>query len=117
MTLEADLVTLVKALCPRVFPDVADVSTDRPYVTYQGIGGRSLRWLALSPADKRHTIMQVNVWADTRASASALARQIEDALCAASAFTAWPQAEPISTYDADMKRYGTIQDFEIYSTR
>ena len=117
MTMEADLTTLLKTLCPRVHPDVAPTTTTLPYVTYQAIGGRSLRWLDRSASDKRHTLLQINVWAGTRAAANALMRQIEDAMCASTDFTAWPNAEPISAHEDAPDVYGCIQDYTIYSER
>lgn len=120
MSIEATLTTALQALCPRVSPDVAPLGTARPYVTYQGIGGRSLRWLDKSAADKRHTHFQINVWADTRAAALLLIRAIEDALCAATAFSAMPYGEPRSVTEElpdEQLLYGCIQDFDIYSLR
>lgn len=117
MTMEADLTALLKTLCPRVYPDKAPTTTVRPYITYQAVGGRSLRWLDGSASDKRHTLMQINVWDSTRAGANALVRQIEDALCASAAFTAWPNGEPVWDDDDDPDLYGCIQDFTIYSNR
>lgn len=117
MSIETQLYGTLAALCPRTFPDFAPVGTQRPYITWQVIGGLSLRYVDNAAADKRNSIVQVNVWADTRLQAAALARQIEDALCAASLFTATPQGEPISDFDADVPVYGTQQDFDIYSTR
>ena len=52
--METDLTTLLLAICPRVFPDVAPLSTARPYITYQQIGGQSLRFVEGTAADKRH---------------------------------------------------------------
>lgn len=117
MSMETNLITVLKGVCPRSFPDVAPFDTQRPYVTYQSIGGKTLRFLDGAPADKRHTVVQINVWADTRASALATIRAIEDALCASPAFTARPEAESISDYDEDAARYGSRQDFSIYALR
>jgi len=123
MTFEADLTTLLKTLCQQVYPDVAPVSTPKPYITYQFLGGRALRWLDLTASDKRHTLLQVNCWAATRLAANQLARQVEDALCAATVFKAWPDAEPIGTHDGITLPdtpdglYGCIQDFGVYSAR
>lgn len=117
MSIEAELTTVLKTLCARTFPDFAPISTAKPFVTYQGIGGRSLRWLDNTAADKRHSIVQINVWAASRIDAMTLARAIEDALCASTVFNARPEAEPISTAEEDLKLYGTIQDFSILSTR
>lgn len=118
--MESDLVALLQAQCPRVYADVAPISTARPYVTYQAIGGRPLRWLNGTPSDRRHTIVQVNVWADSRAGALELVRQIETALCdGAAPFIARPEGEPVSDVADDIvpARYGSIQDFSIYSLR
>jgi hypothetical protein len=117
MTMESDLYALLKASCPRVFPDVAPSGTAKPYVTYQALGGKTLRYLDNSAADKRNTLMQVNVWSTTRAEANSLVRQIEDALCATPVFTARPEGEPLSTHEPDTGLYGSIQRFSIYSAR
>lgn len=115
--MEANLVTLLKTLCPRVFPDVAPYETALPYVTFQHIGGTPLRYLDNAAADKRHTMVQINTWAATRAEALSLCRQIEEALCASTAFTAQPDSEPIGDVDGDTDRRGCIQDFSIWAPR
>lgn len=117
MSMEADLYSLLKGACPRVFPDIAPTSTARPYVTYQAIGGRTLRNLDNSPADKRNTRVQVNVFSATRLESINLIRQIEDAMCSSPVFIATPDAEPMHDYDSDMLTYEAIQDFSIYSAR
>lgn len=117
MTMESDLHALLATVCPRVFPDFAATSTVRPYITFQGIGGPVFRFLDNTTGDKRRTRVQINVWADTRIESLALIRQIEDAMCAASAFTATPEGEPVHDFDADFPVYGSIQDFLITSTR
>lgn len=117
MAIEQQLFDTLKVLCPRTFPDFAPVSTVRPYITYQQIGGKSLRFLDNTAADKRHVEMQVNVWGNSRMETTALARQIEDALCASPLFVATPNSEPASDFDADIPVFGTRQDFSIYATR
>ena len=117
MTVEADLFSLLQALCTRVYPDVAPVDTPMPYVTYQGIGGQSIKPLARELPAQRNTVVQINVWAQTRMECNALMRQIEDALRLATVFSAQPQAEPICEYDNDMQRYGAMQDFSIWADR
>lgn len=117
MAIESDLFTVLSPVCPRVYPDVAPAGAQRPYITYQLLGGRALRWLDKTAADKRHTIAQFNVWASTRLAANALARQIEDALCASTVFTATPQGEPMGAHSEELDLYGTMQDFTIYSSR
>jgi len=119
MSVEADVTSILKTLCPRVFPDVAPAGVARPYVTYSGIGGKPMRFLDNTAGDKRNTIMQVNVWSSTRLETMTLIRAIEDALCASSTLTAVPMDEPFSAYedDAEPPLYGANQDFSIYSTR
>ena len=70
MSLESDLYTVLSAVCPRTFPDFAPTSTVRPYVTYQQIGGAAVNYLGREIPNKRNARMQVNVWANSRASAS-----------------------------------------------
>lgn len=117
MTMEADLNTLLKTKCSRVFPDVAPSGTALPYVTWQGIGGESLSFLDNTAGDKRNTLMQVNVWASTRLQALQLIREIEDAMRASGAFVASPLGEPLSTYEPDVPVYGTLQRFSIWAAR
>lgn len=119
MSMESDLTALLKTLTPRVFPDFAPAGTVAPYITYQHIGGRPLRWLDGSAADKRHTLLQINVWTATRAASLLLIRQVEEAMCASAAFTARPAAEPTSEAEegAMPPLYGSMQDFDIYSLR
>ena len=115
--MESDLSTLLKTICPRVYPDLAPVGTVTPYVTWQAIGGESIRFGDGSAPDKRNTLMQINVWSKTRLEALTLIRQIEDALCASAAFVATPQGEPLSTYEPDTLLYGSIQRFGIWASR
>lgn len=124
MSFEAELTTVLKTQCQRTFPDVAPLATAKPYVTYQFIGGEPLRYTENTPANKRFTLVQVNVWAATRLAANALAHLIEEALCDPSTpFTAGPVDEIQTTHDdvalpdAPQGLYGTIQTFSALSTR
>lgn len=117
MSTEVLLAAALQALCPRVFPDVADLSTTRPYVTYQFIGGQSARYLDGAPADQRNSLVQINVWDTLRADVNTLARAIEDALCAATAFTARPIGEPMHSFDQDLGLRGTAQTFSVWAPR
>lgn len=117
MSMESGLAALLAAICPRVYPDVAPGGTATPYITWQGLGGEVARYVDGSAADKRNTLMQVNVWSATRLEALTLIRQIEDALCASALFVARPQGEPLSTYEEDPKLYGCIQRFDIWAAR
>lgn len=117
MTMESDLTTALKTVCTRVYPDVAPSGAVLPYITYQHIGGTALRYVANNPASIRHSRLQINAWSATRSEALTLIRAIEEALCAASAFTARPESEPIGDMDEDSDRRTCIQDFEIWSPR
>lgn len=117
MTVEADLRTALLAVCPRVFPDFAPVSTARPYITYQQIGGDAINYIGQELPSLKHGMFQVNVWADTRAAASSTALLVEAALKAATAFQAQPASAPFSDFDSDIPVYGSRQDFSIYSPR
>lgn len=117
MTVEFDIYTLLKTKCARVFPDFAPVDTARPYVTYQQIGGQSLRFLDATIPSKKNGVIQVSIWSNTRAEAMSLALLIEEAMIAATAFQATPEGAPISDFDADVPVYGARQDFSIWSDR
>ena len=119
MSMESDLTALLKTLCPRVVPDFAPAGTVAPWITYQAIGGQPLRFTEGSAASLRHTLLQVNVWAPTRAAALLLIRQMEDALCSVSTITARPASEATSTADEDMTPplYGCTQDFDVWAAR
>lgn len=117
MSMEAPLIAALQAICPRVFNDVAQAGTVRPYITWQAIGGESIYTLSNAPIDKRNTLVQINVWSASRPESTAMARDIEAALAANSAFTATPSGEPISVYEDDTKLYGAIQRFAIWHAR
>lgn len=119
MTIEQALYAVLSPLCPRVFPDVAAFDTARPYVTWQQIGGQALMYTEGAMAANQNAFVQINVWADTRAAANTLARQIEAALVASASM----QAEPLSALtgtvedDIEPRRYGAMQDFSIWAPR
>lgn len=117
MTVEADLFNVLKAICPRAYPDIAPTNTIRPYVTYQQIGGKAVSYVDPSIPSLKNGEYQINIWADTRTQASAMALQIEAALITANAFQARPLSAPASDYDYDMLVYGSRQDFSIWSDR
>lgn len=117
MSMESDLHTLLKTVCPRTFPDVAPSGTAAPFIAWQGLGGESLRFVDNTAPDKRNTYMQVSAYSTTRAEALALIRAAEAALCASPAFVCKPRGEPISTYEEDTKLYGAIQRHSIWAAR
>jgi hypothetical protein len=109
--MESDLFTLLKAICPRVFPDVAPTGTLKPYVTWQQIGGQVLNPLDNSVPGKRNAVIQINVWSTTRIEANALINQIEDAM---RPFPARPASASFSDYDNDMLVYSAQQEFDLW---
>lgn len=118
MTVEADLYTVLKGLVSnRCFPDVAPLNATRPYITYTQIGGEALTFIGNELPSKKHGRFQINVWADTRASASTVMLAVESAMTLATAFQAKPLGASSSDYDHDMTLYGSMQDFSVFSNR
>lgn len=117
MSLETDLMALLQSICPRIHTDFAPFGSATPYLTFQHIGGESLRYADNSAMDKRFPLIQINAWAKTRMEALTLIRQVEEALCASSAFQTEPQGDSVSTYEPDTKLYGSIQRFEVFGDR
>lgn len=117
MTPEAAFVSIARTLCPRVHPLTAPLSTLKPFITYQLIGGMPLRYTDGTAAPQRHAMVQANVWADTLAEALTLARSLEAALCADVSIQASPMGEVITQDDDQLDVFGTIQDFSIVADR
>lgn len=117
MTLEENLTTLLKGICPRTFPDFAPADTQRPYCTYQQFGGQTIELQDRTVPSKENAYVQINVWADKRSDAKALMAQIEAAMIQATAFQASPMAAAASDFDADMNIRCSRQDFSIWSDR
>ena len=118
MTVEASLYTALSALVGgRVYPDVAPAGAVVPYITYQQVGGVAFAYLDKSPADRKNGRVQINVWATTRAEATALILQAETALTASTSFQASPIGAHANDYEDDTKLYGALQDFSIWSAR
>jgi hypothetical protein len=117
MSLETQLFTLLTPVCPRVYPDFAPVTTQRPYVTFQQIGGQAVNHLDRLVPNKRNANIQINVWSDTRLEANTLAQSIEDVLRMTTVFQAEPSSAITADFDADIPVYGTIQDFSIWADR
>ena len=115
MTLEIGLAALLAPLVEgRAFPDVASVNTPRPYITFQQIGGEVVSFLGRDVPTKQNASIQVNVWADTRLSAAAVAESIRLAFTTTNQWQSWPTSAKEATFDVDMQRYGTRQDFTVW---
>ncbi|NIF80139.1 DUF3168 domain-containing protein [Paraburkholderia sp. Cy-641] len=104
----------------RVYPDEAPESTQRPFITFQVVGGRPNVVMA-GPAAARNARVQFNVWAETRLGATALMEQLRVIVCdrsAAGALRGTPLGEPVSLHEDDTNWYGSRMDFSLwYSLR
>ncbi|PQV50973.1 DUF3168 domain-containing protein [Paraburkholderia sp. BL21I4N1] len=115
---EAIVVAALKSLVSnadgsfRIYPDVGPTGVGRPYITYQAVGGQSPNYLSNS-VDLQNARMQVNVWADTRAAATAIMQSAIAALSAAP-IRATTLGAPVSAYEPDTKLYGSREDFSIW---
>ena len=116
MSMESDLSAVLKTICPRTFPDVAPANTTAPWITWQGLGGETLRYGDNEAPDKRHTLVQISVWTSSRLESLALIHKVEEAICSYT-WQAKPTGEASSTYEPDTKLYGSIQRFEIFGSR
>ena len=117
MSMESDLVILLKSICPLVFPDVANSGIDRPYITWQSIGGDAWRYGDGAAPDKRMTAMQINAWATTRADAISLIHAVESAIDGVASWQVEPQGEAVSRHEPANNLYGSTQLFLIWAPR
>ena len=118
MTVESDIFDTLKGLVSnRVYPDSAPNGVTTPYITYTQIGGEAVSFVEGSVPDRKNGLFQINVWAATRAGASALMLQVEAALMTTNRFAVEVQRAPINEYEPDMVMYGAHQDFSIWSVR
>ena len=117
MTISAEIKTVLATACTRVFPDFAPVGTTRPYVTYRQVGGQPINPLDKTVPGQAFRAFQINVWANSRASAALTMAAIDSAMRQATTFIALPVSEPVSDFDADVPVFGAEQDWEIFSDR
>lgn len=126
MELEDELLSRLRTLCPRVYTPTARFDTQRPYLTWQHVGGRALRWSENTAPDIRNAQIQVNAWADTKQQAMTLIRAAEEALCAMPEgvnFAATPMEEPTDAYidgnegQEPGQLCGALQTFSIWGER
>jgi hypothetical protein len=115
MTVEAQIFAALSALVnARVYPDIGLEGGEKPYITYQQVGGDAINYTEIAIPDKKNARMQVNVWALTRLEASALADQVEDALRGLSDAETLVLGARVALYEEDTKLRGTRQDFSIW---
>ena len=102
----------------RVYPDVAPQSAALPRIVYQQVGGLAVDHQEGKPADLENARMQIVCWAADRDTASALAKQVEDALLAAPApVQATRLGARVSVVDDDTGLRGARQDFSVWLPR
>ena len=95
MTVETSIFSLLSSLVSsRVYPDTAPLSTPRPYITYQRIGGEAVTFVENTVPSMQNGVFQINLWSDTRMEASSIALAIESAFVTATAFQARPTGAP-----------------------
>ena len=92
--------------------DVAEFNTQRPYVIYQSVGGAAYNYLEAQPVGLRNARVQIEVYADTRLEVTSVAEAVEDAVI--TELKASVLSAAISTYNEDLRRYGTQQDFGVW---
>lgn len=119
MSVEASLFTVLGPLVGnRVFPDNAPLTTTKPYIVYQQIGGKVIVPLGKDIPDKQNARMQIMCWATTRLASKALSLQVEDALRTSAVFlSANPEAACVAVNEPDLGIYGSAQDFTIWYAR
>ena len=98
----------------RVYPDVAPLDTDTPYITYQVAGGEPINFLSGDRPDKQFVRIQVNVWSNHRAEAAEIGMLVEDAMRSATALQVEVVSGRTSTYDEETDSRGTMQDFMLF---
>ena len=119
MTIEADVHAAIDTVCPRVYPVLARLGSQRPYVTVQNVGGQPTYYMDRTPADKRVLRLFVKAWANSKTEALALARQVEAAMMAATAFTARVESELLDDVETDAEPwlYSELQEFVVIGPR
>ena len=118
MTVEADLFTTLGPLVGgRAYPDVAPAGVARPYIVYQEISGQAPTFLERAVPSKKNGRFQITVWDDTRAQASALSLQIEEAMVLSTLFDAKPLGGRTADYDEETELRGARHDFTVWSER
>ena len=88
-------------------------------MTVQNIGGEPNYYLNRSAADKRTLRLLVKTWANSKAEAVTIARQIEAALMAATTFTARVESELLDDVETDIEPwlFSELQEFVVIGPR
>jgi hypothetical protein len=116
MTLESTIVAALSGLAGgRIYPDFDDSGSGlRPYIVYQQTGGTPVNFLTGETPSKSNARVQVSVWSETRAEASAIGQQAEDALRAVAGLQTFVLGGRVATYDEETTLRGTWQEFSFW---
>ena len=106
--------TLAHLAGGRIFPDIAELNTAKPYITYQAVGGEPMNFLSGDRPSKQRVRIQVNVWSERRIEASEIGMLVEDAQRSATALQVEVASGRVATYDEETNLRGTMQDFTLF---
>lgn len=117
MSTESLLFNALKGLVAnRVYPDVGPEGVAVPYITWQQVGGQPVNFLDTATLPSRaNGRYQINTWAATRAEASTLAKQVENAVRATTSLQPAVLSQPVATTDEETGRRGYRQDFSLWN--
>ncbi|MQA39034.1 DUF3168 domain-containing protein [Rugamonas aquatica] len=115
MSLEGLIATALRPVAgSRVYPDLAPADAQRPYITYQVVGGSAVNYVEASVPDIQNARVQISVWADTRLAASDVGKQAEDALRLCLPLRTTVLTARRSLYDPTEQLRGCMQDFDFW---
>lgn len=118
MTVETHLFAALAPLVgDRVYPDIAEEGSALPRIVYQQVGGVRPLFQEGTLPDRENCRMQIVVWAERRLDATALGKQIEEALIAAPGLQVEPLGGRVSRHDEETDLRGSQQDFSIWLAR
>lgn len=118
MTVEADLIAALGTLVSdRVYKMEAPEGVERPYITYQQVGGQTVSFLERAMPSKKHGRFQINCWSDSAATTAALMLAVESAVVLAPAFQAEAISAPFDVDGSMVDLFGQQQDFGLWSDR
>lgn len=114
MSMITILTQALMEVCPRVYPDIGPEGVEKPYITWQQVGGEPINFVGPGTPSKKNARVQVNVWAATRLDADQMAIQVEDTLRAATALQTTVLGSPMADYEPETKLRGSMQDFSLW---
>lgn len=117
MTIDEKITALLRTICARTYCDFAPTDTERPYCTYQVIGGEVLSYLDAVVPGKTNAEVQVSIWSNSRLEASALMNQVEVAMIMATNMQASALSAAAADFDVDMNVRSSRQDFSVWADR